>query len=250
MRAQGQYCRVQRNNPAPAQGQSCVRKSCRKPCWGRDASMDLSCISAPALTPGSLPELCCCVTSLPLPAHILRWSWPPAWPWSCSIPTAVVTIPSSALFATCGAVGWGHGERSLPWSAPLLPFLPIAKALLAWRGIHNSCIKSPCNSFYSVFHCKNNSQLESKRKNVSVMISLITGVAAVLWVHGTSKGLFLYLHVCISYKWSNCMDVRISVCIYICVYRYICLSLQEINLVPWRMCCPNGPRLIYADILS
>lgn len=111
----GWHHRVQWCNPGWAKGQSCMRKGCWKPCWGRDASTGSSCISAPALTPCSCPRHAAAL------AHIFCQSWPPAWSQSCSILMPVVTVPILALLTLPGAVGRGHGERSLSQPIPLSP---------------------------------------------------------------------------------------------------------------------------------
>lgn len=183
-----------------------------------------------SLCPWSLPELS---AALPTPAHNSHWFWTPAWPQVCSIPMSGATVPSPAPLATSGQQD-GAAERApssdlpccppdtRPYSAVARPFLPIAKALLEWRGSQDSCITNPHNWFYSLFHCRHNSLWKSKRKTIFVTISLATGMAAALWVCGIFEAWFCkYLHICVSYKGSKFMDVRIRVWVHI----YICVLI-------------------------
>lgn len=168
MYAQGRCHRAQRSNPAWAQGLSCVRKGCRKPCRGRDTCTGSSCISAPALAPGPCLNY---AAALPTPAQVFHRSLPPSLVLELLHPRGCGHSPqpgSTRRFWGNGTGPWGGvpapncPAAACPGGAEPRPLLPIAEALLAWRSIHN--IKKACNSFYSLFHCKNNRQSESKRK--------------------------------------------------------------------------------------
>lgn len=167
--ASAAWCSVR--SPVWAQGQSCVRKAAgnligaRMPA-GTSAAFQLQ------PSPLSLSELS---AALPTPAHIFHWFWILAWPWNCSIPMSGAAVPSPGLLATSGQWGGAVGRgpcsalpscppATCPGSAVARTLHPVAKALLPWKGSHDSCIKTSHSWFYLPFHCENNSESNLREK--------------------------------------------------------------------------------------
>lgn len=95
--------------------------------------------------PWSLPELS---AALPTPAHTFHWFWIPdglgTAPFPCLGPQSPVQLLLPPLGSRMGL--WLPAlfftPAPCPGSAVARPFLPVVKALLLWKGSHDSCIKN------------------------------------------------------------------------------------------------------------
>lgn len=224
---QGQCHRVQSSNPAWAWGAELCEKGLQETFLRQGCLHGLKWHFSSSPHHWSLPKLLCpCLpTSFADPDPQLGLGV--LHPRGCSHSPQ----PSSAGHRWGGGTGpWGEVPALTCPTTPLPPALaalhpePFSWLLLigtASMKRHSQQLYKKSLQFilFPFFTVKIILSQRAREKNIFVTVSLITGVAAVLWLHGMFKACFCkYLHVCTSYKRSNCMDVRIPPCVYMPIF--------------------------------
>lgn len=140
---------------ARGRGSGLCEKGCRKPYWGRDTSRSFSCISASALAPGhclSFLQLCPLLPTSFTDSESLLGLGTAPFPYLG--PQSPVQLRLPPLGSKAGALVRDPCSdfscdpcATCPGSSVARLFLPITKALLVWKGRHDSCIKKPHNLF-------------------------------------------------------------------------------------------------------